>query len=312
MDVLADVLRAARAQGSWALQVLHDPPWAVLYRPSPPLMLHAVVRGAGWIAVDGAEPVRLAEREVAVVRGPVPHKVADALETPAQLVVEGAERCTEPAGPGSGPVRLAPRTYGRDRAASTVVVSGSYPWGGHPGSPLLDALPPVLHLSADRTPHALLDAISHEIPVDEPGQETVLDGLLDALLIRTLRGWFGRSGVVPPAWFGALDDPVVGPALRRLHERPGESWTVAGLAAAVGVSRAGLARRFKDRVGRPPLTYLTNWRMTLAASMLRDPGPSVTEIAHRVGYTDAFAFATAFKRVLGTTPSDYRASCLRH
>lgn len=273
-------------------------------------MLHAVVRGSAWIAVDNAEQVRVAEREVVAVRGPAPHKVADDLGTPAQLVVEGTERCTAPSGPGSGPARLAPRTYGRAHGSSTVVVSSAYPLGGHTGSPLLDALPPVLHLSADQTPHALLDAIAQEIPVDEPGQEIVLDRLLDALLIRTLRTWIGQSGGAEPSWFRALEDPVAGAALKRFHERPDHPWTVAGLAAALGVSRAGLARRFKERVGQPPLTYLTHWRMSLAATMLRDPGTAVTEIARQVGYSDPYAFATAFKRLHGSTPSDYRSSIL--
>lgn len=306
MDVVADMLRSAQGSGSLLLQTLHDPPWAVHYRPSPPLTLHAFVRGGGWVAIDNADPLRLAEREMAVVRGPSPHRVADALDTPAHLVVEGTARCEHAARARPEPVRLAPRTYGRSGEAGTIVLSGVYPVGGQVGSLLLDALPPVLRVPADSTSAALLEAFLHELPVEEPGQQTVLDRLLDTLLVRGLRSWFAGSGAASPSWYRALGDPVAGNALWRLHERPGHPWTVGSLAAAVGVSRASLARRFKEQVGQSPLAYLTHWRMTLAARMLREPGPTVTEIAHRVGYTDPFAFTTAFKRFHGATPSAYR------
>lgn len=301
MDVLADVLGSVRGQGSLLFQTLNEPPWATHYRPSPPLTLHAFVRGGGWVAADGAEPVRLARRELAVVRGPGPHRVADALGTPAHLVIEGTARCSHAAGPEA--VRLGPRTYGRDkRQADTVLLSGTYPLDGQIGTLLLDTLPPVVHVPADPTSTALLDALAHEIPVDGPGQETVLDRLLDTLLIRTLRTWLADRTTCRPA----LHDPPTATALRLLHEHPAAPWTVTALATAAGVSRATLARRFTRHLGHPPLTYLTHWRMTLAARMLHDPALTIAEIARRVGYTDPFAFTTAFKRAHGTPPSAWR------
>ncbi|MFI1950367.1 helix-turn-helix transcriptional regulator [Streptomyces xinghaiensis] len=99
---------------------------------------------------------------------------------------------------------------------------------------------------------------------------------------------------------------MVGRALRQLHERPGEAWTVASLASAAGVSRAVLARRFTGLVGEPPMSYLTGRRLTLAADLLRDPGLSLAAIARRVGYSSPFALSTAFKRERGVSPQEYR------
>lgn len=139
-----------------------------------------------------------------------------------------------------------------------------------------------------------------------PGHQIVLDRLLDWLLVCTLRDWFDRPEAVSPGWYTALSDDVVGPALRAIHDTPASQWTLASLATAASVSRTTLARRFTELVGEPPMTYLTEWRMALAADMLAEPAATVATVARRVGYSDAFGFSSAFKRVLGVSPSAYR------
>lgn len=102
-------------------------------------------------------------------------------------------------------------------------------------------------------------------------------------------------------------DPVVGRALRLLHARPAAPWTVSSLADRSGVPRATLAKRFTDLVGEPPLTHLTRWRMALAADLLLERGSAtIAEVAREVGYSDAFGFSVAFKRVRGVNPSAFR------
>ncbi|MEV0085187.1 helix-turn-helix transcriptional regulator [Saccharopolyspora sp. NPDC050642] len=91
-----------------------------------------------------------------------------------------------------------------------------------------------------------------------------------------------------------------------MHAAPEKPWTLAALAREAGVSRTTLAGRFAKLVGEPPLTYLTDWRMTLAADLLAESTDPVAAIAHRVGYADAFGFSAAFKRFHGVSPSKYR------
>ena len=134
----------------------------------------------------------------------------------------------------------------------------------------------------------------------------MLDRLLDLLLIAVLRAWFARPEAEAPAWYRAHGDPVVGRALRLLHNNPAHPWTVATLAAEIGVSRAALARRFTELVGEPPMTFLTGWRLALAADLLREPDATVGAVARQVGYGSPFALSTAFKRVRGVSPQQHR------
>ncbi len=129
--------------------------------------------------------------------------------------------------------------------------------------------------------------------------------LLDLLLVYMIRSWMaeGSGG----AWSAALGDPVAAAALRALHTDPAAPWTNERLAAESGVSRATLARRFTALVGRPPMAYLAWWRLTYAATLLRETPDPLSAIARRVGYGTPYAFSHAFSREFGTTPGRYRA-----
>ncbi|MEV0197184.1 helix-turn-helix transcriptional regulator [Nonomuraea sp. NPDC050691] len=59
-------------------------------------------------------------------------------------------------------------------------------------------------------------------------------------------------------------------------------------------------------VGEPPMAYLTRWRMTLAARLLRDSDIPLTTVAAQTGYSTEFAFAKAFKREYGIAPGARR------
>jgi AraC-like DNA-binding protein len=151
-----------------------------------------------------------------------------------------------------------------------------------------------------------MDILAAEVGQDAPGQQVMLNRLLDLALIATLRAWFARPEADVPGWYRAHSDPLVAPALRHIHDDPARPWTVAGLAVAAGASRAAFARRFTALVGQPPMTYLTHWRLDLAADLLRKGDVTVDVVARQVGYANAFALTVAFKRVRGITPRQHR------
>jgi len=307
VDFLADLLRAVRADGAVLRQSFLSPPWSQTNDEAAPLTLYAVVRGRVWLVPETGRAVALNAGTTALVRGTGPHRIADSPNTPPQVVVHRALHCTS-AVTGvtlaeSDAPRLGPRVYGRSADDPIALVTGAYRSLDDVGRRLISALPELLTVpEGPDSPSAVSALLTEELTIDQPGQQLVLDRLLDLLLVRTLRAWFARPGAEPPSWYRALSDPIAGAALRAMHAQPERAWTVASLADTAGVSRAALARRFTALVGEPPLTYLTGWRMALAADLLREPDTTLAAVARKVGYTNSFAFSTAFKRVHGTSP----------
>ncbi|CAL9357315.1 IS5 family transposase IS4811 [Nocardiopsis dassonvillei] len=307
MDALSDLLDGVRARGALFSRSLMEPPWSVCFDHSLPLSLITMVRGRSWIVPEQGEPLALAPGDIAVLRGPAVHTVAHPADAATTGTVVSGQGCLGPDGLAMDEdVVLGLRTYGHSMDAPDLMLCGSYDVTGEVGRRLLSALPEVLVVPADACHDPLTQMILNEVDCQVPGQQVVLDRLLDLALVSTLRTWFDRPEADPPAWYTALADPVVGAALRAVHNRPDAAWTVARLAEVCGVSRATLARDFAALVGVPPMAYLAEWRMTLAADLLRDTGETVGAIARRVGYADAFAFSAAFKRVRGVSPSDHR------
>ena len=284
-----------------------DPPWSLRIQDEAPLTVVAVMRGEASVLLDSGEAVRLRRGAVAIIRGPEHYTVADDPATQPQVVIHPGQRCTTAGGEELVQMReLGVRTWGNSPDGATVLLTGTYQLDGEVSQRLLRALPTLLVLSEHDWSSPIIPLLADEIVKDEPGQEAVLDRLLDLLLIAVLRAWFARPEGEAPGWYRAYADPVVGPALRMLHNSPARRWTVAALADATGVSRAGLARRFNDLVGEPPMTFLTGWRIALAADLLREPGATLGSVAYQVGYSSPFALSTAFKRVRGISPQQHR------
>ncbi len=306
MDAIAGLLDGPRARGAFLLRSSLDPPWSLRIQDEAPLTLVAVVRGAAWIAHDGRSPAWLDRGDVAIVLGPAPYTVADDPATAPQAIIHPGQRCTTPSGQELRMREQGVRTWGNSPDGQTVLLTGTYNLEGEVSRRLLRALPQLLVLREDEWDCPVIGLLADEIVKDEPGQEAVLDRLLDLLLIAVLRAWFARPEAAAPGWYRAHADPVVGPALRLLHDDPAHPWTVAELARASGVSRAAFARRFAELVGEPPMAFLTGWRIALAADLLHEPGATVGSVAHQVGYGSPFALSTAFKRLRGISPQQYR------
>jgi AraC-like DNA-binding protein len=308
MDALTDLLDGPRAQGAFLIRSVMNPPWSLRIQDRAPLTVVALVRGEAWVVPDGGAAVRIGQGDVAIMRGPDPYTVADDPATPPQVVIHPGQRCTTPEGEDLGKAMawMGVRTWGNSPDGSVVMLTGTYQLSGEVSRRLLAALPALLVLPADAWDSPLIPLLAEEIVKDDPGQEVVLDRLLDLLMIAVLRAWFSRPEGRAPAWYRAHSDPVVGRALRLLHNNPAHPWTVAALAAETGVSRAALARRFTELVGEPPMAYLTSWRLALAADLLREPGATIGAVARQVGYGSPFALSTAFKRVRGISPQEHR------
>lgn len=308
MDALAGILDGPRARGAFVVRSVLDPPWSLRVMDEAPISVVAIVAGDAWVVPDGDEPRILGTGDVAIVRGPGHYTVADDPSTAPTVVIHPGQRCTTTEGESlSEAMALGVRTWGNSPTGSVTMLTGTYETEGEIGRRLLDALPALVVLEADSWHCPVIAMLADEIGKDEPGQAAVLDRLVDLLVVAALRAWFARPDADVPAWYRAQGDPVVGRALHLLHTDPSRQWTVASLAAGTAVSRAALARRFHDLVGEPPMTFLTGWRMALAADLLSGSDATVAAVASQVGYGSPFTFSNAFKRLYGVSPRAYRS-----
>jgi AraC-like DNA-binding protein len=304
MDVLSHVLTGPSARGAFVLRCALEAPWAMWIADEAPLSVIALVRGHAWVCPGDVAPVLLRAGDVALARGTRQYLVADDPGTAPQVRIDTGQICVNLAGTDAPPMTdLGVRTWGNSATGSTLMLNGTYESPGMIGRRLLGSLPDLIVAPREHVPKALVDYLAEQMAGDEPGQAAVLDRMLDLVLIAVLRWWFaGRTG-----WYQAYEDPAIGRALRLMEQEPGTAWTVARLGVETGLSRAAFARRFTDLVGEPPMAYLTTWRLSLAADLLAEPGATLAAVARRVGYSTPYAFSTAFKRMHGVSPRDYRA-----
>ena len=311
MDEIAGFLDGPRARGAFLLRAVMEPPWALSIEDEAPLAVVVMVSGEAWVVRPEGRH-HLVAGDIALVRGPEHYLFAGSPTTPVQVRIRPGQICETPEGVSvSAELALGLRSWGNSRDGSAEMVIGVYEADGEISRRLTEALPPVVALTSAAWSSRVLPLLLDEVGRDGPGQQVVLDRLLDLLVIDALRAWFARPDAATPQWYAAQADPVVGPALRLLHSQPEAPWTVAGLARQVGVSRAALARRFNDVVGEPPMGYLTGWRLAVAADLLLEPDASVGSVSRRVGYGSPFTFSTAFKRAYGHSPKAHRASAQR-
>jgi AraC-like DNA-binding protein len=177
--------------------------------------------------------------------------------------------------------------------------------------PILSGLPPVfkVNVRADRSGQWLEDSILHlveEAASGRVGSDAMLAKLSEALFVDTLRRYVATLPEDQTGWLAGARDPIVGKSLGLMHRKVDYPWTIANLASQVGLSRSALVERFTRYLSEPPMTYLTRWRLQLAARALARTPKGVAEIASEVGYESESAFSRAFKREFGLPPAQYR------
>ena len=303
MDALAAVLAVAGVRGTVAATLSAAEPWGLTLDAVPGAAFHAVTDGVAWLCVSGRPETRLMPGDVVLLPTGIAHVLASA---PDAGTAPFDHLAAEQALAAGGELRLGAGT------AQTRILCASYHQDPAITLPLLALLPDVLHIGSRQAGAALdttLRLLAHEISRPRPGAAAVLDRIVDILFVQLLRAWLDAAPARDHAasWLGALTDPVAGPALAVLHTQPGRDWTVDSLAAAIGVSRGTLARRFPAQVGDTPAAYLTRWRMDLAAVRLRDTDDTVGAIARSLSYTSEYAFNRAFTRARRIPPGRYRA-----
>jgi AraC-like DNA-binding protein len=301
MDVLTDLLQRSRAQGAAFSRSTAHGDWGLTFPGSAPLSVHALVEGEAHLwADDPGAALHVFPGDVVLVREHTPHHLAS--QAGARCVPMAAAMATA-----SGVGRRV-CVGDPDQPLAATFFCGAYRFEGDLCQGLLHALPDTLRLrpAAGSTLRATMDMLAGEMLRDDPGQQTLLDRLLDVALVQILREHFSTATATAPGWFRASGDARIGPALQALHSNPGHQWTVAELAEHALLSRSAFARQFTELLGVPPLAYLNDWRMALARERLRDSDARLASIGAALGYASEFSFAAAFKRHHGTAPGRWR------
>ena len=309
MDPLSDVLRAVRLNGAYFFLVDATDPWSmaagaacdlapqILPDAEHLISYHVVVSGSCWGGLAGQPQMLLEPGDAIVFPHGDPH------------VMSSEER----RGPVPGPMHGVPHRYpetlrigGGGRRA--MFVCGFLACDARPYNPILSALPRCLHVRG--AAGGWLAEFPRQVVAESreggAGSATMLTRMAELMFIEVLRRHIDRLPAQQTGWLAGLRDPLIAQVLAQLHARPTHAWTLAELAHAVATSRTVLAERFAQLVGVPPMQYLTQWRLQLAAEHLARGSAKVAAVAERVGYESEAAFSRAFKRATGHAPAVWR------
>jgi AraC-like DNA-binding protein len=321
VDVLSDVLRAARLTGAVFFPMEVSSPWVdeipaatefasiVLPGAEHVVSYHIVRRGGCWAALRGDAPVRLEAGDVFVVPHGDAYLMGSAPDLLSTLPRHAATEFFRLMASASAPLTVTEGGGGPERAH---VICGFLGCNIRSFNPVIEALPRVLHLRGhpgtreDSRLSQLVELALAESRERQPGTRCVLLRLSELLFIEVVRGYLESLTGEQTGWLAALRDPMAGHALALLHNRPADPWSLERLAREIGISRSSLAERFGVLVGQPPMRYLTRWRVQLACRLLCDDAAKVSAVALDVGYQSEAAFSRAFKAIVGTSPATWR------
>ena len=324
-DVLSEVLRSIRLRGALFYDLSFGHEWAVEAPPMEEIAgavipdaehvmeYHVITKGRGWAAILGEEPIQLETGDIVIF----PHGDAHVLSSapgvePARI--EPAWICAT--SNDSKPISIVFRTVhefslGVVPVPESVnkVACGFLGCDRRPFNPLIAALPRLLHLPADNDSAWICQLMQQAVnasQIKRPGGEAVLERISEMMFVDAIRRHVERLPEESTGWLAGLRDRQVGRALALIHERPAHAWTIEALASEVALSRSAFHDRFEKLVRQPPMQYLTEWRMEVASTLLRQSSAPVAAIALDVGYESEAAFARAFKRLVGIPPARWR------
>jgi AraC-like DNA-binding protein len=316
MDAFSEILSGVRLSGAVFFTAEFSAPWGLSAPTSRSLaarvapdaahlvLYHLLIEGAAVVEMEDGRSVALAPGDVVIFPHGDPHHMSSG-------------KAARPPFPNYGiTAKINARDLSPLRAGGGGVISrfvcGYMTCDAHLIRPILNGLPSVfkVNVRADSSGHWLENSILHlveEAASGRVGSDAMLAKLSEALFVDTLRRYVDGLPEQQLGWLAGARDPVVGKSLALLHGRVAHPWTIADLADEVGISRSALVERFSRYLTEPPMTYLTRWRLHLAAESLQKTSRGVVDIAAAVGYQSEAAFSRAFRREYGLPPGRYRS-----
>lgn len=313
MDVLSDVLRMIRLHGALFLNGEFRAPWCVNAPTGADLaqvllpgatrlaICHLVLEGQCWVKLNSGEPAHLQLGDIVVF----PHGDSHLMGSGLQFAPTHIDHVVQLQMPELNRVR-----YGGN-GERALLVCGWFAYEPDLPNPLVTNLPAQFVTALGTRPSWPWISQSIRYALDQAGGhvaglDVVTAKVAELLFVEALRGYMESLSPAQTGWLSGLCDPHIGKCLSLLHANPTHGWTVAELAQAVNLSRSVLAARFAELVKMSPMQYLKQWRLSMAADMLKNQRDSLGRIADSIGYQSEAAFSRAFKQGYGVSPGQWR------
>jgi AraC-like DNA-binding protein len=314
MDVLSDVLAAVRLTGAIFFDITFRDPWvavtpkasaiaaSVLPDSQYVMSFHTLLEGSCWAETidDPGPPIRVNAGDMIAFPRDDTHAMCSVVGMRAKPDLAVYKRPVD---------RSLPYILNEGEGPDVCrFVCGYIGCDIRPYNPFVKSLPRVLH-GRSAANGWLLHLLQHAVSESErhqAGGETVLAKLAELLFVQVIRQYVTELPEDARGWLSGLREPNIGEALKLIHARPADDWSLDRLAREVGMSRTTFASRFTEIVEVPPMQYLGRWRLQLAARRLENPQVSIAQAAAEVGYESEAAFNRAFKKVVGVPPGTWR------
>jgi AraC-like DNA-binding protein len=297
-DLLSDVLQDLRLANATYGRSELTAPWGIEIPFKEGVRFHFVAEGQCLMRSDGHPAVMMHAGDVVLLPHGTAHTIADDASRRARPLAE-----LKPALVGNGTYRLAAGGGG----ARSLIVCCTIGFEGPAANPLLEMLPPVIHVRREELRDSylatVLELMAEEVRTERIGAATIMARLADIILTHIVRTWVETRDADLTGWLAAIKDPQVGRALASMHREPGKAWDLNSLADMAGMSRSQFSRRFSELLKISPARYLAQWRMRLATAWIRPRYMTVAEVAEQLGYESEASFSRAFKRFAGIPPS---------
>ena len=293
MDPLTSIVALLRPRAAFSKPITGRGRWGVHYEAHPTPSFCIVRAGHCWLTLKGHQPMLLEQGDFLLLP-----------RTPAFTLVSELGTDCIPGRPSRHGVR-----HGDPKGPPDFRMIGGTFEVDQANAALLELVSQTIHVRAAEFDTGrltrMIDLILDEHASQRPGRDTILQHLLEAMLVEALRWPCLSTQLVPPGLIAGLRDAAISRTLRAIHSDVGHGWTVAELSRCVGMSRSAFAARFVATVGCAPMEYLARWRMSLAQDALSRGGKSLDDLAVEIGFQSASAFSTAFRRRLGCAPGAF-------
>jgi AraC-like DNA-binding protein len=297
-DPLSSVLDVLDARCELSGELIAGGKWARCFDNLDAIKLCAAIQGQCWYFMEGLDrPVLFEAGDVLVMNGL--HSLI--LASKPDLIASATSHAVK---------KGLNNQYQLGKGHDFAMLGGIVQIDSERRTLLQSGLPPLIHVRGDTGDAApliwLLNKLVTEMNASgQLGRTMMTTGLTQLLFVQTLRAYLMQAPTSDKGWLKGFGDKRLALALTALHSEPARNWTLDDLAKTASMSRTAFAVRFREMIGVPPLTYLTQWRMQLAGKELRS-GASVAEAAFSVGYNSESAFSSAFKRFRKMAPGEYR------